>query len=1084
MCCLITSVAGAVSPEVRSWFQIEQNDPAAEIVLRITIPEPDIALTQLGGETVTVVSLPGCGALTAAGQPALPFVSAFVSISPDRDVILAVEPLLTERRRLKAPVAPSRGPDAELFDVSEPLLWNDTVYAGAGWLPAGAVELHAPEIFRDLRVVQVAFFPVRYAPATGEIEIVRDIRIRLKAGSVGGGNTLTRAAPITGTWAQLYEATVINFEQEDAQRESPRENYLIVAPDAFILELADLAAWKNEQGYNARAVAFSQIGETLTDTLLRSYLYNQYQNLETRPTYVLLVGDADIAPTHYFSSPSEGSLLDDLYFSLMDGSDYLADFNFSRLPAANLTELRTMLAKWRYWERTPNMSEPLYYKTAVLAAANRYPSQQYTKEQTQDKLQNYLDFTRFYTMYSWTSGSATQVRNWLTQGASVLNYRGEGWFSGWNPANGSFHSDQVEQIFNINKITMVTSIGCGVGQFNQSYDCFGETWMKLGSPTELRGAVVFIGPTGNTHTTYNNWLDRGIYGGLAWYKINRFAVAVNYGKMFMRDHFWGTPDEWRVESMAREYAVFGVPDTIWRTRLPVDLWVGTGFCRNSMGVTVRVRYPAGENIRYALVKLAWDDVVKAGYTDRDGIIEFEVPTGLNRDQLNITVTAQDGLPYVHELYFPDITGDLLITELKSDIEATGDAGDLVELYNQGAVPVNLRGWSLSDLDMSDPSFMTNDLELAPGEFAVIEFAGNSAFPFVQNTDYGVFIRADLTPDFSSSEDLIVLRDPRGRVVDCLAYHNGDGTASRNKAVDLSRLTGRTSALDRQEGGYWGGPDVVSQDEYELLTIDWSAYAGNGGEGSITRKYNPYTGRWLQTDGIRGDWPENFDVLAATSFGGYGPAVTPPPVTDTPQPTPEPSSTPAQPTMTPLPTESFTPGPSATPAPTVTPTPSIAPTSEPTATPSAAPSATPTATPAVTLTPPPTAEATATPSPEPTAESEIILRLYTNKANYAPGDRFALISQTLNPYPALIVRHYLALDVAGSYWFWPSWTPDIDFANWTIPGPGNSRFTYLDFSWPSGAGSASGITFWAVLLDPSGTELVSDLVSCQFSFSEP
>jgi len=112
------SAATAAGPVSKSWFTVEQNDPESEVVLRVSIPEPEVSVITVGHGQRTVISLPDCGQLLEEGEPALPFVSAFVQISAGRDVILEAEPLTSTVRQLAAPVLPAGGPDADLADCA------------------------------------------------------------------------------------------------------------------------------------------------------------------------------------------------------------------------------------------------------------------------------------------------------------------------------------------------------------------------------------------------------------------------------------------------------------------------------------------------------------------------------------------------------------------------------------------------------------------------------------------------------------------------------------------------------------------------------------------------------------------------------------------------------------------------------------------------------------------------------------------------------------------------------------------------------------------------------------------------------
>ncbi len=247
-----------------------------------------------------------------------------------------------------------------------------------------------------------------------------------------------------------------------------------------------------------------------------------------------------------------------------------------------------------------------------------------------------------------------------------------------------------------------------------------------------------------------------------------------------------------------------------------------------------------------------------------------------------------------------------------------------------------------------------------------------------------------------------------------------------------------------------------------------------------------------------------------------------PVTPTPQPTftmaltetPSPTATPelpsATPTLTPtanetpeptaIPTETATEIPTATPTvtayptetppatPTDTPEPSPTATSTtpaPTATPTVAqPSATPTNIPATasptptepvaTHTPTPSAAPTETATPAP-SPAPLAMELSLNARHFRSGDPFELTWAVLHESADTVVGHaFILLDVVGAYWFWPSWTEQLDFTPILLaPGKGIARSAALDFIWPDGDfGHFDGILFWGALTDPGNSYLLT------------
>ena len=115
---------------------------------------------------------------------------------------------------------------------------------------------------------------------------------------------------------------------------------------------------------------------------------------------------------------------------------------------------------------------------------------------------------------------------------------------------------------------------------------------------------------------------------------------------------------------------------------------------------------------------------------------------------------------------------------------------------------------------------------------------------------------------------------------------------------------------------------------------------------------------------------------------------------------------------------------------------------------------------------------------------------TNRKLYAPFDRFTLYCSisTHDLSEPLDANLWLILDVYGEYFFFRSWTQEIDFLTLELqPGKvyhvdinGNLSLKMppvLQFCWPEADATASDIIFWAGLTDLKNTDLVtSDALS--------
>lgn len=166
-------------------------------------------------------------------------------------------------------------------------------------------------------------------------------------------------------------------------------------------------------------------------------------------------------------------------------------------------------------------------------------------------------------------------------------------------------------------------------------------------------------------------------------------------------------------------------------------------------------------------------------------------------------------------------------------------------------------------------------------------------------------------------------------------------------------------------------------------------------------------------------------------------------------TPTPTNTPVPPTETPVP-------PTNTPVPTETPVP-------------------PTNTPVPTETPiPPTA----------TPECDGLgVTLWMPSDDFGPGDPCSCKVEICNPGPETYnnVPLFIVLDIAGSYFFAPSYSDFDKYILAEVP-PGASDFEILqEFDWPTEAGSFNNAVWFAAMTNSTMTELLGYMDTWQFSW---
>ncbi len=112
---------------------------------------------------------------------------------------------------------------------------------------------------------------------------------------------------------------------------------------------------------------------------------------------------------------------------------------------------------------------------------------------------------------------------------------------------------------------------------------------------------------------------------------------------------------------------------------------------------------------------------------------------------------------------------------------------------------------------------------------------------------------------------------------------------------------------------------------------------------------------------------------------------------------------------------------------------------------------------------------ATPTPTPTPECDQTgISVLVEPASVDPGETFTVTLEICNSSPDILgpVRHYLALDVYGLLFFWPSWDTAYDYELITLD-PGLTEIPILSFLWPA-TGTTGNATFIALMTNETGT----------------
>jgi len=633
--------------------------------LNLEIEAVGLKPAEAWGDNYKTVGLPGgdklvAGSIGEIGEPEIPSLTTLIAI-PDQAGVTVTANYESYEIIDNIDLLPAQTPEPE-GGFTEPAAFakNMNTYSQNKFYPETLAEAGEPMIMRDVRMVQIAVYPVQYNPVTRQLKVYRNLSVDISyEGDVINPKT-TRANYISEAFLPLYRSMIANFDEYISTlttTEVKRGGILIVTPNltGYLWKnaIAEVANWKRKKGYDVALVTTNDVDPTggrPTQAEMKTYLQTAYNTWEVPPEFVFLVGDEDLNlipdyPYSYYPS--------DHPYACLDGSDYMPDLAVSRVSVDNLNELNTWIAKTLKYERNPDITtDPGYWKRAIMVAgAQQTVTCVWTVLWARERLLAH-GFTQIDTVFDRGSDPPdSRITNPITAGVGYVNYRGWAGSSGWYDP--SYDVSALSQCQNINKPGVMTSIVCGTGDFGDTYTdpCFGETWIRMGSAAAPRGGPSFFGCTDHgTHTKWNNPISVGLYSAFIDEGVYHFGTAVIAGKL---NQYLNYPRDYsEIQKYFHTYNMLGDPELEMRLTTPISLTVthNLEIHDGESHLEVQVMDASQNYIENAYVTLIMgagdtETFFSVAKTDAFGMAHLDVPTD-TVGQLDLTVTGRDLNPYL------------------------------------------------------------------------------------------------------------------------------------------------------------------------------------------------------------------------------------------------------------------------------------------------------------------------------------------------------------------------------------------------------------------------------------------------------
>lgn len=633
------------------------------IVLQLESPAIDFDSAVSGGLTWDVPFSNGAGRTSEIGAPALPLLSRLILLDADDSVSVEVdviESVVYENLDI-IPVQPPAfrdGREAPKFELNEDIYTTDALW------PAQVANAGRPAIMHGNRFASLKVTPLRYNPVTGQAVLATKARIRITLND-GNDNTVPYDSPgSTRVFQQILDNLYSGPEKVDRKdaTEAPVDGAYLIITDAAYLEYAqDLAAWKSRKGLQVEVYTTAQAGGTASK--IKSFLSDRYYAGDLPVDYVLLFGDVDQVPTF---KAMDGTANDHEYATL-EGSDYLPDVIIGRLPVDSLKEAEIAVAKMVGYETAPQTSTSGWFKSALMISGSDANDDNNAID-TGNIFSGDGNFSNVdYLFGSEGTNTLDNVLGSLDQGVSWITYYGHGSKRSWKSISPAFDNGDVQSLNRNGVLPVITSIACSNGAFDAASDSFAETWINTDANS---GAAAIFAAGGQTPFYYTDSLGKGVAEGYFQGGILPFGAAAVYAKMKMYTDF---PEEagGYTELVMQQFHVFADPElNVWSAR-PKELEVGvSNVINDTVTVTVDKNGAPFPGARVHIYNYNGLSVVATA--DVDGIVELQVPNGLDREDFEVTVTGKNAIPFTTEEFSDDDSDD--DDQDADDYEDDGESG--------------------------------------------------------------------------------------------------------------------------------------------------------------------------------------------------------------------------------------------------------------------------------------------------------------------------------------------------------------------------------------------------------------------------
>lgn len=633
----------------------------------VTFGEPKMWTVNAGGEQFTEMEIPGVQqGVGEPGIPSVPVLYRLVAVPQGAKARVAVKTGNEQSMKINLyPIQPEAKDSvqknnelkfpADRFKEPE-FTKNKDVYDSDASFPKEVSVVTPLGKAREMQLVQLAIAAGQYNPKSQQLTLFESVEFEVFFEGGNGAFVTTDAVNQFESASSSLVNSVINRREIfkfviEGNRKfiCGGEEFLILTHPDFRDAADRLAEWKRDKGITTTVFNVNDGNGSGPDTKeeIDAFIEGRFNWCGVRPSYVLLLGDAEFIEPFYVHTSGSFRTGTDYPYALLPGDD-VPDFAVGRIPVDTLDQANTVVDKIINYESNPPSQNSFYQNVGIASQFQccRSGGQQgrdlrsfiETSELVRNELldRNY-NVDRIYTKTVEGSGGSTPRRfyngtllpeeldadsgfawdgdtddivNAWNAGRFLFLHRDHGWKDGWG--HPEFTTENVDNdLTNGELLPVVFSVNCASGLFDNETangDYGTTTDAEYFAERLLRnpngGAVGMLGDTRDSPTWANSALTRGFFDAV-WpntvadfgdnTRHRRLGDILNHGKLYLITQIGvaGTteaPTEWNVTSELYMWHVLGDPTLEMWTRRPLNAMPWDFTARWGNLLTLKVKY--------------------------------------------------------------------------------------------------------------------------------------------------------------------------------------------------------------------------------------------------------------------------------------------------------------------------------------------------------------------------------------------------------------------------------------------------------------------------------------------------------------